>query len=92
MNDGDTLQQAHSCSADLSIIPDQVPQTRRARPFTRMPLPESFLQDNNADERALPRLQISPPDVGLGSVFVLEESRKKDKEEQQKVGSTQVSA
>jgi len=52
-----------------------------------MPLPESFKKDNNADERAPPRLQISPPEIGLGSVFVLEESKKKDKEEQQKVGT-----
>ncbi|GAB7342637.1 hypothetical protein MBLNU457_g0801t1 [Dothideomycetes sp. NU457] len=55
-----------------------------------MPLPESFLKDNNADERAHSRSQISPPDVGLGSVFVLEDSKKKDKEEQQKIKSIQA--
>ena len=71
---------------------DRASLTRRIRPSTSMLLPNLFLPNNNADECGLPLLQIAPVDPGLGPVFILEDSKKKDKEEEKKVGNVKVVA
>ena len=84
--DEKSLQHASPSIVESNIGSDRLSSTRRIRPPTPMLLPNPFLQNDNANECGLPLLQIAPVDPGLGPVFILEDSKKKDKEEEKKVG------